>query len=175
MNLFDMVIIVILGYCLIRGIFRGLIKELSSIIGVLAGFYAAYTYYTEISSLLSHFIDDKSWSNILSCLIIFCVIFLIISLLGVAIKYLLNIAYMGWFDRVCGAVFGVLKAVLIVSVIFMVFTAFLPDRHSFLKNSLLAPHVALISEKMAKVVSKEMKQEFSIKIGELRKSWKIPR
>ena len=148
---------------------------MSSIIGVLAGFYAAYTYYPEISRLLSHFISDRAWLNILSCLIIFCVIFLIISLLGVAIKYLLNIAYMGWFDRVCGAFFGVLKAILIVSVFFMVFTTFLPDRHSFLRDSLLAPHVALVSEKMAKIVSKEMKHEFSSKVGELRKSWKIPR
>ena len=174
MNPFDMVIIVILGFCLVRGIFRGLVKEMSSIIGVLAGFYAAYTYYIEFSRLLSPIISNTAWLNILSVLIIFCVIFLIISILGVAIKYLLNIAFMGWFDRVCGAVFGVLKAILIVSVLFMVFTAFLPNRHPLVRESLLAPYVALVSEKMARVVSKEMKQEFSTKIGELRKSWKIP-
>ena len=45
MNPFDMVIVVILSFCLIRGFFRGLIKELASIVGVLGGFYAAYTYY----------------------------------------------------------------------------------------------------------------------------------
>ncbi|PQP34359.1 colicin V production protein, partial [Desulfobacteraceae bacterium SEEP-SAG9] len=33
MNPLDILIIVIAGFCLIRGIFRGLIKELSSIIG----------------------------------------------------------------------------------------------------------------------------------------------
>ena len=175
MNPFDMVIIVVLGFCVIRGIFRGLIKEMSSIIGVLAGFYAAYTYYMEISKFFSRIISDTAYLNILSFLIIFCVIFLLISVLGVAIKYLLNIAFMGWFDRVCGAVFGVVKGILIVSVLFMTFTAFLPNRHPLVKESLLAPYVALVSEKMAKVVSKEMKQEFSTKIGELRKSWKIPR
>jgi len=37
MNPFDTIIAIILGYCLIRGFFRGLIKELSSIIGVLGG------------------------------------------------------------------------------------------------------------------------------------------
>jgi len=41
MNALDVVIAVIVGFCLIRGIFRGLIKELSSIIGVFAGFYFA--------------------------------------------------------------------------------------------------------------------------------------
>ena len=44
MNYLDIIIVVILSYCVIRGVFRGLIKELSSIIGVFGGFYAAYTY-----------------------------------------------------------------------------------------------------------------------------------
>ncbi|MGD9324868.1 MAG: CvpA family protein, partial [Desulfobacterales bacterium] len=34
MNPFDIIIIVILGYSLVRGIFRGLVKEVSSIVGV---------------------------------------------------------------------------------------------------------------------------------------------
>jgi membrane protein required for colicin V production len=35
-------ILTILSYGLIRGIFRGLVREISSIVGVLGGFYAAY-------------------------------------------------------------------------------------------------------------------------------------
>ncbi|MGD9259358.1 MAG: CvpA family protein, partial [Desulfobacterales bacterium] len=38
MNPFDILIIIILGYSLIRGLFRGLVKEVASIIGVLGGF-----------------------------------------------------------------------------------------------------------------------------------------
>ena len=43
-----------------------------------------------------------------------------------------------------------------------------------IQNSLLAPHVMLISENMAKVVSKEMKDDFYNNLGELKKAWKIP-
>ena len=45
MNPFDILMLIILAYGLIRGIFRGLVRELASIIGVLGGFYAAYSYY----------------------------------------------------------------------------------------------------------------------------------
>lgn len=173
MNLFDMLAIVILAFCVIRGTFRGLIKELSSVVGVLAGFYAAYTYYMGIAKLLSHWMVNTSSINILSFLIIFCFVFLIISMVGVIIKYMLNIAFMGWFDRICGAVFGLLKGVLIVSVMLIIFTAFLPKGAPFVKDSILAPHVTLVSEKMAKVVSQDMKQQFSTKIEELKRSWKI--
>jgi membrane protein required for colicin V production len=174
MNPFDILILVILGYSLVRGLFRGLVKEISSIIGVFGGFYAAYTYYTVLARYLSGLIHDASYLNILSFLIIFCFVLIAVSILGVIIKYLLNIAFLGWVDRIGGFVFGITKAVLIVCVLFISLTAFLPKGSSFIKDSVLAPHVSWISEKMARVVSKQMKQDFMTKLGDLKKSWKIP-
>lgn len=175
MNPFDMATIVIVSFCVIRGIFRGLIKELSSIIGVLAGFYAAYTYYAGLAKLFARWMTSDSFQNIMGFLIIFCVVFFIVSVIGVFIKYMLNIAFMGWFDRICGAGFGLFKGVLIISVLLIIFTAFLPKGDPIVRNSVLAPHVALVSEKMARVVSKDMKRQFSANLMDLKKSWKIPR
>ena len=174
MNPFDIIIIVILGYSLVRGIFRGLVKEVSSIIGVLGGFYAAFTYYTILAKFLSGLIKETAYLNILSFLIIFCGVLIIVGILGVIIKYLLNIAFLGWVDRIGGVGFGLVKGILIASILFITLTAFLPKGSAFLKNSMLAPHVSWASEKMAKIVSKEMKQDFTAKLGELKKAWKIP-
>lgn len=172
MNFFDIIVIVILGYCFIRGIFRGLIKELASIVGVFGGFYAAYTYYMMVAKLLSKWITNTGYLNILSFLIIFCGVFIIISILGVIINYLLKIAFLGWLDRTCGAVFGAMKGMLIVSILLIALTTFLPKGTPVIKDSLLAPHVTLVSEKMAKVVSKDMKHAFSAKISAMKKAWK---
>ncbi|MBC8433364.1 MAG: CvpA family protein [Desulfobacterales bacterium] len=172
MNFFDITIIIILGFCLIRGVFRGLIKELSSIIGVLGGFYAAYSYYMVLARPLSRWISNDAYLNILSFSIIFCGILILISILGVVIKYVLNIAFLGWVDRICGAGFGITKGILIASVLLITLTAFLPKNAPVIKNSMLAPHVTLISEKMAKVVSKDMKHNFTAKLAELKKAWK---
>ena len=137
MNSLDILITVIVGFCLIRGIFRGLVKELSSIMGVFAGFYFAYTYYPLVAKPLSRWISNTGYLNILSFLIVFCGLFLIISILGIVIKYLLKITFLGWVDRICGAGFGFMKGILIVSVLLVVFTAFLPKGAPILKNSLL--------------------------------------
>ena len=174
MNPFDILIIVILGYSLVRGLFRGLVKELSSIIGVLGGFYAAFTYYKLFTGLLSGLIKNTAYLNILSFLIVFCTVLILVSVLGVIIKYLLNIVFLGWIDRIGGFSFGIIKGVLIVAIIFITLTAFLPKGSAFLKNSVLAPHVSWISDKMAKVISEEMKQDFMAKSEELKKAWKIP-
>jgi membrane protein required for colicin V production len=171
-NFFDIVVIIILGFSAVRGVFRGLIKELSSIIGVLGGFYFAYSYYMVLAKPLSRWISNQGYLNILSFLIIFCGILIIISILGVVIKYVLNIAFLGWVDRICGGGFGITKGILITSVLLITLTAFLPKNVPVIKDSMLAPHVTLISEKMAKVVSRDMKKEFSAKITELKKVWK---
>ena len=164
--------IVIVGFCLVRGIFRGLVKEISSIIGVLAGYYAAYTYYGQLSKLIARWLSDAGYINILSFFIIFCLVFFIVSILGVIIKYLLSISHLGWVDRICGAGFGLVKGILIAAILLIVLTAFLPKGPPVIKESFLAPHVSHISEAMAKVVPKQMKQEFKIKFKELQSSWK---
>ena len=171
MNPFDLLMITIFAYGLIRGVFRGLVREMASIVGVLGGFYAAYTYYPQVAKLVSAWITNPAYRNILSYLALFTLVVIIVGILAVVIKYLLNIAYLGWVDRVSGALFGAIKGILVIGVIFIVLTAFLPKGSPFIKNSTLAPHVATVSEVMATVLSKEMKTNFILKNKELRKSW----
>ena len=171
-NLFDGVIIIVLAYCLIRGIFRGLIKEISSLVGVLTGFYAAYSYYPLVVKFLARWISNAGYLSILSFLILFFVVFFVISILGVIINYLLKIAFLGWVDRICGALFGAIKGVLIVSVVMIPLISFLPKGATLLKDSLLAPRATLVSEKMVKVVSKDLKSAFTNNLSGLKKSWK---
>ena len=171
MNPFDILMVTILSYGVIRGVFRGLVRELASIVGVLGGFYAAYTYYPHVAKLISPWVTNLAYRNILSYLVLFSVVVIIVGILAVVIKYLLNIAYLGWVDRVCGALFGGVKSILVICVFFIVLTAFLPKGSPFIKNSVLSPHVATVSEVMAKVLSKDMKSNFFMKIKDFRKSW----
>jgi len=52
--------------------------------------------------------------------------------------------------------------------------SFLPNNAPVIKNSVLSPYVMLVSEKMVKVVPRDLKQQFDAKIKELKKTWKIP-
>lgn len=175
MNPFDVFVIIVICYSIIRGLFRGLVKEVSSIMGVLGGFYAAYSYYPLVAKLIGGLVKDPAYLNILSFLVIFCAILIIISVIGVVIKYLLNVAFLGWVDRLCGVFFGLIKGILIVTVMFIILTTFLPKGAPLIKQSILAPHVTWISEKMVKVVSKEVRRDFFGKLDEFKKAWKIPK
>ena len=172
MNLFDLTIIVILCFCFIRGVFTGLIRELFSTTGVLAGFLAASTCYMEVAKSLSRWISDASKLKILSFLSIFFGFLIAMSILGRIAKNLLKIDFVSGIDCTFGAGVGIIKGVLIVSVLLLTLTAFLPKEASIIKNSLLSSNFTSISGKMAMIVSKDMRHEFLSKILPYKNVWK---
>ncbi len=165
--------IVILIYCLTMGIFRGPVRELASIIGVAGGYFAACMYYTTLGKYLSKlkWVSDTAYLNIASCLIIFSCIFLIISVIGIIIKYLLKITTRGWLNRVSGGILGAVKGILIVCVLLVNFTAFLKDGAPIIKKSLFAPHFTVVSEQMARIAPKKMRQKYKTKAEHFKKAW----
>lgn len=171
MNTLDIGICIIAGFCLVRGLFRGIIKEVTSIVGVLVGFYSAYTYYPLIGRWLSQLIANKSYLNIISFFIVFTVIFFAIGFVGVVLKHIFRAASLGWADRVLGGAFAMVKAILIVSVLLLVLTAFLPQNVPVIRHSRIAPHVSAASEKMVAAVPVEMREMFRDNIKALKESW----
>ena len=164
MNAFDIAIIIIVSFCLIRGLFKGLIGELSGIIGVVAGFYGAYTYYPLIIPYIQKWIQSPGIRNLVSFSLLFCAILIVISLLSVLIRKILDLVFLGWVDRTFGLVFGAAKGVLIVSVLFIMITAFLPKNSNILTGSKLSPHVAEVSKAMTLFVSKNTRKDFMKKL-----------
>ncbi len=172
MNPFDMLIIVILCFCIIRGFFRGFIKELSSIVGVIGGAYAAYAYYPQVAKLLSKLISNQAILNMISFLVIFSVVLLIINYIGYFITILLKIVFLGWFNRTCGIGFGAIKGFLIVLTLFVTLTAFLPRNTSFLKQSVLSPYILTVTEELSRLASKDIQKKFIKNVKGLKKEWK---
>ena len=172
MNALDIVICVIGGYCLLRGLFRGIIKEITSIVGVFIGFYGAYTYYPLVAVWLSSLIANKSYLSIISFFLIFTILLLAVGFVGVILKHIFKAAALGWADRILGGTFAMVKAVLIISVLLIALTTFLPANSPLMKHSQLAPHVSSTSEKLVAIVPEKMKQRFHDNIKALKESWK---
>lgn len=164
MNAFDIAIIIIISFCLIRGLFKGLIGELSGIIGVVAGFYGAYTYYPLIIPYIQKWIQNQGIRNLVSFFLLFCTILIVIGLISILIRKILNLVFLGWVDRTFGLVFGAAKGVLIVSVLFIMITAFLPKNSNILTGSKLSPYVAEVSKAMTLFVSKNTRKDFLKKL-----------
>jgi len=171
MNTFDILMIVIISFCLIRGGFKGLIGEISSIIGVVAAFYGAYTYYPMITVYAQKWIENSAIRNLIAFFLIFCTILIVVSCISLLIRKILNLVFLGWVDRTFGLVFGAAKGILIMSVIFIIITSFFPENSKFLTTSKFSPYIAKISETMTVFVSKNIRKDYLKKLEEI-KIWK---
>jgi membrane protein required for colicin V production len=165
MNLFDLGIIMILCF------FMGIIRGLFSITGILIGFFGASAFYMEVAESFLYWIPNASHVNLWSFLSIFFGFFFAISILGVVVNYLLKIDFLNWVKRTFGAVIGVIQGVLFVSVLLLTLTAFLPKGTPIIKNSAFSSYVILVSEEMARIVSKDMRHKYVVKIRDYKRSW----
>jgi len=160
MNAFDIAVIVIVSFCLIRGGFKGLIGEVSGTIGVVAGFYGAYTYYPLVTPYAEKWIENSGIRNLIAFFLLFCAILIIVSFISALIRKFLKLVFLGWVDRIVGIVFGGAKGILIVSVLFIMMTTFLPKSSTVFKGSKFSPHVAKVSKAMTMFVSKNTRKDF---------------
>ncbi len=172
MNFFDIAIIIIISFCLIRGVFRGILGELANIVGVFAGFYGAYNYYSEFAPLLEKYIANQALVNVIVFFLLFSVIFAFILLIAIGLEKALKVAFLGWIDKTFGAVFGALKGLLISAVIYIVLTNVVPQNNALIAQSTLSPYIARVSSVLTLFISKNMNQGVMEKIENVGKSWK---
>jgi membrane protein required for colicin V production len=161
MNGFDLVVLVIVLFCMIRGLFRGLIREVSGIVAVIAGFYGAFTYYWILSDHLAVLIQSPATRHLVSFCVLFAGIMIVVGLLAALIRKLLHLVFLGWVDRTFGLFFGTAKGALIVSVLFVILTAFVPaGPGTVFARSETAPYLAKVSRAMTLFVSRNLRIDF---------------
>ncbi len=116
MNWLDLIFLLILLFTTVHGLFKGLIKEVASILGLILGILVAQQYYQLVSAKLSHLSVLQPYAWILAYLIIFTAVLLLVIILGKLLRTLLKIGMLGWLDKLAGGMFGFLKGVLISSI-----------------------------------------------------------
>lgn len=121
----DIVLGLILVIGLIKGLRKGFIIELTSLISLIAGIYGAihFSYFTV------DFIDDyMSWNpdyiNLIAFILTFIIIVVGISILGKLITKTAELIQLGMLNKLLGAIFGVLKTGFVLGIILLFFSAF---------------------------------------------------
>lgn len=180
MNGLDLVIVILVGWGVIRGFFRGLISEISSILGVMLGFSAARSFYERLANNMYTWVanPDSAWvqhpeySKVVAFLTIFIAVYFLVVLAGWAIKSIARVAMLGWVDRVFGVLFGLVKGSLIAMIIIFTMTVFMPvGKAEMVNKSQLAPYVNKVMEKTLWLVPLNMQEMFEKNIAEIEEKW----
>jgi membrane protein required for colicin V production len=170
MNELDIVIIIIIGTTLVIGLFRGAIKEIFSLGSVIVGFFIANSFYGDAGRLLMSFLQNSALAMVLGYALLFVGSSIIIRLIGTLLAKGTKKIKLGWADHLLGGTFGFLKGGLIISLIVMILSSFLPNA-KVLKESNLTPYVISAVGLMAKVAPSRIHQRFTDGREKLEDTW----
>ncbi|GGG38020.1 CvpA family protein [Bizionia arctica] len=122
MSVIDIVLLGFLLLGLVRGFIKGFFVEVASLVALIAGVYGAIHFSSYASEMLIEKVDwDERTINITAFAITFIVIVMVIAMAGKALTKLADFAALGILNKLLGALFGVLKMTLILSVLLNIF------------------------------------------------------
>lgn len=123
MDTFDIIVGIVLIFFFFKGLKNGFIIELASVVALVAGIIAAVLFSDVVSQWLSEYITTR-FISILSFFIVLIVVVIGVNLLAKMLDHLVKAIALGWLNRVIGALFGMLKAALIISVLLLLLDVF---------------------------------------------------
>lgn len=164
MNLLDVIIAIPLLWGAYRGFKRGLIFETLMIIGLIIGLYAAFKFSSLVQGLLKNVVSENSAIlPFLSFALVFAAVLLIMILFAKFLEGILKIASLNLFNQIAGALLGIFKFGLVVSVVLWSFKALEPHWDfisSDMKNKSLLYEPVLKTASFVTPALEDIKKEF---------------
>jgi membrane protein required for colicin V production len=117
MHWVDLIIIAIVILSVVIGIFRGFIKESISLATWIIAIIIAWIYHPDLASVFEQHIDSPTLRLGIAFAILFVVTLIIGGLVNFALGELVDRTGLTGTDRTLGAVFGILRGILVVGVL----------------------------------------------------------
>lgn len=122
MSYLDIVLCIPLIWGLYKGFTKGLIIQVASLLALILGIYGAIMFSNLTQELLtSNFRIENKYVPITSFAVTFIGIVIGVHFLGKMIEKMINMIALGIFNKLLGAVFGLLKMALLLSALVFVF------------------------------------------------------
>lgn len=146
MTTIDTGVIIITLIFLVRGIWIGFIRQLAALAALFIAFLAAGRYYNQLSSYITRFISEPQIAFIVTYALVFLISYVLIVLLGIVLKKVMQISFLGWFDKLLGGIFGFAKAVFLCTLIFMGLSWLLSSSNQMIQKSFFSPYLMTSSK-----------------------------
>lgn len=116
----DLGIILFLLFFLARGYQQGLIRQTTALVGLILGLKIASDNYLYLSTILeTQFYLHKPMANILGFAVILIVVLILVNLIGWFLNNMTKVLFLSFFDRITGAVIGLLKGGIVVYLVLL--------------------------------------------------------
>lgn len=164
MSTFDYAIIFITGICCLFSFYKGMVREIFSLLGYLVGYVLSIDYYEEVTSILQSMLSKEMMVRISEFSIVFTIVKILVAIfIFFTIKFSFDIVgrlirrsvggsiAISFPDRIGGGVLGILKGFVIVAIMMFPLSLFRGGYERVTQGSIITPYL----EKVFSVASQE--------------------
>jgi membrane protein required for colicin V production len=135
----DWIIVTLTGFSILLGLLRGVTRELLSLAGWIVGIVLAFQYSRPLGAVLPIELPAPELETALGAVIIVVATLLAAALIGAVLRALLAAVRLSAADRVLGAGFGAVRALLVAGLLVWLAAATEAPREVWWEESLLLP------------------------------------
>ncbi len=138
MNWFDILLIVGIIFSTYWSFRQGFILELFYFLAFVIGLLIAFFFYPSFQPLVEIVFEASDLAATLSFITVFIIAAAVLVLLGLLCHNFVHFIKLGFFDRLAGALLGLLRGVIIVSLVVVMLVAIWgEDRPAYVENSII--------------------------------------
>jgi membrane protein required for colicin V production len=159
MNIADWAIVGVIVVSAAVAASDGFIHQAFGIAGLIVGYLLAAWQYHRVADWFAPHVKSPWLSDIAGFMAIFLAVVVIAAIVGRVIRWAAKQAGLSLFDRLLGALFGMVKGSLFVSIILMGITAFTPTSR-LLEGSELAPYFLVVGRAAIWLAPSQLRTRF---------------
>ncbi len=152
MNFVDYILITIVGLSMVLSLWRGFVREIISLTGLVAAFLIASRLSGRTGDFLSQWITNPTGADVAGFALVFVIVMILVGLVGAIIRRLVDLAALTATDRTLGVFFGAARGMLLIALCFLVYTSYTRPDASWLKKSQLAPYAIELGDMLGGMI-----------------------
>lgn len=133
-TLYDLVVIGLFVLLIGRGLWLGLLKQVTGLLALYLAFFAAGQYHDRILPLLRDISANPKVIFLTSYVLLFLATYVAVMLLGKCLSFVLKLTITSWFDSLLGAFVGFAKAVILVVLLHVILGTVLAPESQMLRT-----------------------------------------
>lgn len=162
---YDLVIIAIFAFFMARGIWVGLLGQVTVIVALYVSYIVAGQYHDRLFPFLRGVSENPQIVFLLDYGVLFACTYVITMLAGKGLTRVVSLTIAGWFDKVLGALFGAVKALILAILLHMLLITFLSPDSPLLRKGQFYPYLSQATTRFQELIKDEkLRQAFDKKI-----------
>jgi membrane protein required for colicin V production len=156
-NMVDLIILALLGISILIGILRGATREVLGIVGWIAAFATVFYGLPLFRPLSRHYIHNPMLADAVVAGVLFILSLAIFILISRSISTKVKGSLLGGLDRSLGLVFGCIRGVLVLCIVYLAMGFFYPPGQmpDAIKNARFSPWFAQGAQELKRFIPKD--------------------